>query len=75
VVNQARPIARRSRLPKHKTDARRARIHNPVHPLRAAIETLVRAPAHLRLPVRIAVQPRDDDIRYLLDELLKIAVL
>jgi hypothetical protein len=46
-----------------------------MHPLRAAIETLVRAAAHLRLPVRVAIQPRDDDIRYLLDKLFKVAVV
>jgi hypothetical protein len=67
VVNQARPIARRSRLAQHKTDARRARVHNPMHPLRATIKALVRAAAHLRLPVRVSIQACDDDIRYLLD--------
>jgi hypothetical protein len=46
-----------------------------MHPLRAAIETFVRTPAHRRLPVRITIQARDDNIRYLLDELLKIAVV
>jgi hypothetical protein len=39
-----------------------------VHTLRAAIETLVRATAHRRLTVPIAIEARDDDIRNLFYE-------
>jgi hypothetical protein len=46
-----------------------------VHPFRATIETLAGATAHRCLAVRIAVQARDYNVRYLLDKMFKIAVL
>jgi hypothetical protein len=75
VVNQTRPIPGRTRFPERQSDASRARINYPVHPLRAAIETLVRAAAHGGLLLAVAVKARDDYVRYLLNEVFKIAVI
>src|SRR5256714_13128721 len=75
VINQTRPIARRRRLAQHDPYARRTRVHNPLHPLRAAIKTGAPAPARPVVLVPLAVQTRDDDIRYLFHKALEIAVV
>jgi hypothetical protein len=74
VIDQTGPIARRPCLSKHQANARRSGIDNPVYPLGATIETLVRTPTQLCLPVYVTIETRDNDIRYLLDEALELSV-
>jgi hypothetical protein len=75
VINQARPISSRTRLAQNQPDTRRSSIYDPVHPFRATIETLARAPAQPRLLISIAVQARNDNVGNLLDKMFKIAVV
>jgi hypothetical protein len=75
VVNQARPIPGGTGLPENQPDPRRPCIHNPVHPFRATIETLVRAAAHSSLLIGVTIKTRDNNVRNLFDQMFKIAVL
>ena len=75
VIDQAGPVARRTGLSQYEPDARRARVHDAMHPLRAAIETIRRAAAHCRLIGKLTIQTRINYIRDLLDQLFEIAVV
>ena len=67
VIDQAGPIARRSGLAQDQPNARRARVDDPMHALGATMKALRRAAAHLRLIIRVTIQPRIDDVSNLLD--------
>jgi hypothetical protein len=75
VVNQARPIARRSCVAQHQSDSRRPGIHHAMHSLRAPVEALAGAAAHRGLLFHISVKTRYDDVRNLLDKSLEIPVI
>ena len=75
VIDQAGPVARRTSLSQHESDARRARINDAMHALRTAIETIRSAAAHLRLIDAFAVQARIDHIGNLLNQSFEIAVV
>src|SRR5260370_42195021 len=74
VIDQAGPVARRTGLSQHESDARRARVNDAMHALRTAIETIRSAAAHRRLIGRLTIQTRVDYVRDLLDQLFEIAV-
>src|ERR1051326_852026 len=76
VIDQAGPFSCGCGLAEYESDARGARIDNAVHALRAAMEALGRAAAHRSLlRAAVAIEPRDDRIRDLLNQRLVIAVI
>jgi hypothetical protein len=75
MVYQTGPVPGRTRLAEHQTYAGGASIHDPVHPLGAAIEAFMSASAQRTLFLDIAIQPRDYDVGDLLDQMFKIAII
>src|SRR5712691_8446083 len=75
VIDQAGPVARRTGLSQHESDARRARVNDAMHALRTAIETIRSATAHRRLITEFTIQTRVNYVRDLLDQLFEIAVV
>src|SRR5205814_3656437 len=67
VIDQAGPVARRTGLSQHESDARRAGVNDAMHALRTAIETIRSAAAHRRLVDMLTIQTRVNYVGDLLD--------
>jgi hypothetical protein len=67
VVYQAGPIARGRSFSENQANPRSAGIDNPVHALRATVETLGGATTKPRLIVSVSVKTGHNHICYLLD--------
>jgi hypothetical protein len=74
VIDQAGPIPRRTGLAQDESDARRAGIDYPMHAFRATIEAFGSAAAHRGL-IGAAIQPPDDYVGNLFNQLFQIAVV